>query len=153
MLKKQSTLFGYNRCQTSRSSLIWALISQCQRNEPTQQTNNKRLDQLKNMPADFFEQPILNSPYEYPAQHWELDEDGQPTTQILGSRRRSELITPVPKPKSRRQSKDQREIVFDGGGGLSTEKQERRPMPIINEILGFVYGYCRRASIPLRKHI
>jgi len=27
----------------------------------------------------FFEHPILNSPYEYPAHHWELDADGQPT--------------------------------------------------------------------------
>jgi len=27
----------------------------------------------------FFEKPILNSPYEYPARHWELPPDGQPT--------------------------------------------------------------------------
>ena len=27
----------------------------------------------------FFEAPILNSPYEYPGQHWELDESRQPT--------------------------------------------------------------------------
>ncbi len=25
------------------------------------------------MPADFFQQPILNSPYERPGRHWELD--------------------------------------------------------------------------------
>ena len=31
----------------------------------------------------FFEQPILNSPYEYPAKHWELDDQGQPTQQII----------------------------------------------------------------------
>jgi hypothetical protein len=24
----------------------------------------------------FFEKPILNSPYEYPSRHWELDNDG-----------------------------------------------------------------------------
>jgi type III restriction enzyme len=35
----------------------------------------------------FFEQPILNSPYEYPAQHWELDDQGQPTQRIIESRR------------------------------------------------------------------
>ena len=29
----------------------------------------------------FFKQPILNNPYEYPASHWELDEQGQPTQQ------------------------------------------------------------------------
>ena len=27
----------------------------------------------------FFERPILNSPYKYPARYWELDEHGQPT--------------------------------------------------------------------------
>ncbi len=31
------------------------------------------------MDNQFFEQPILNSPYEYPARHWELDDQGQPT--------------------------------------------------------------------------
>ena len=30
------------------------------------------------MSEAFFNQPILNSPYEYPRRHWELDEDGQP---------------------------------------------------------------------------
>jgi type III restriction enzyme len=49
---------------------------------------------------DFFERPILNSPYRYPTQHWEVDEDGQPTNRILDVRRRSDLITPVPKPQS-----------------------------------------------------
>ena len=59
------------------------------------------------MTDQFFERPILNSPYKYPAQHWELDEEGQPTNQIIDRRRRSDLITPVPKPKKRRKSKDQ----------------------------------------------
>lgn len=54
------------------------------------------------MSEQFFERPILNSPYEYPARHWELDEDGQPTTRVFDVRRRSELITPVPKPKKQR---------------------------------------------------
>ena len=35
------------------------------------------------MPIHFFEQPILNTPYTYPARHWELDDDGQPTDQII----------------------------------------------------------------------
>ena len=52
------------------------------------------------MTETFFEQPILNSPYEYPGRHWELDDDGQPTNRIIESRRRSDLITPVPKAKS-----------------------------------------------------
>jgi hypothetical protein len=50
----------------------------------------------------FFDHPILNSPYEIPKRHWELDKDGQPTQQVLETRRRAEFITPVPKPKKRR---------------------------------------------------
>jgi hypothetical protein len=35
------------------------------------------------MPNPFFDHPILNSPYERPPRHWELDENGQPTQQII----------------------------------------------------------------------
>lgn len=90
------------------------------------------------MSATFFEKPILNSPYEYPAVHWELDVDGQPTNKKLNSRRRSELITPVPKPKKRKRTKDQKEMVFDDGTGLSTDEQEYNPTPIINELRGYI---------------
>jgi type III restriction enzyme len=85
----------------------------------------------------FFEHPILNSPYGYPARHWELA-DGQPTNTILETRRRSELITPVPQPKKRRQKRGQKEMVFDEGKGLSSEEQEYNPTPIINEIRSYV---------------
>ena len=50
----------------------------------------------------FFEQPILNSPYEYPARHWELDDEGRPTQQILESRRRAKYIVPIPEPRKRK---------------------------------------------------
>ena len=90
------------------------------------------------MSPHFYERPILNSPYAYPACHWELDEDGQPTDRILESRRRSELITPVPQPKKRRRKRGQREMVFDEGKGLSTEEQQYDPTPIINEIRSYV---------------
>ena len=50
----------------------------------------------------FFEKPILNSPYEYPSRHWELDAQGQPTQQIIEKRRRAEFITPIPKPKKKK---------------------------------------------------
>mgnify|MGYP000014620609 CR=1 FL=1 len=55
----------------------------------------------------FFEAPILNSPYEYSSQHWELDEQGQPTQQIIESRRGAEFITPIPKPRRRRAAAEQ----------------------------------------------
>ena len=50
------------------------------------------------MENPFFDRPIINSPYEYPSRHWELDGDGQPTQQIVESRRGAEFITPIPKP-------------------------------------------------------
>ena len=57
------------------------------------------------MARNFFEQPIINSPYEYPSMHWELDNDGQPTNKIIDRRRRAEFVTPVPKPKGRKSKK------------------------------------------------
>ena len=83
----------------------------------------------------FFEKPILNSPYEYPAQYWELDEDGQPTNQIIARRRRAEFITPIPKPKKRRSTRGiQKELVLYSDDGVSTETQQYDPTPIINLI-------------------
>ena len=38
------------------------------------------------MIEEFFKHPILNSPYEYPARHWELDSSGQPTNSARRSR-------------------------------------------------------------------
>ncbi len=55
------------------------------------------------MSDQFFERPIINSPYDYPAKHWELDDSGQPTQQLLDSRRSVDFVTPIPKPKRRGQ--------------------------------------------------
>ena len=91
------------------------------------------------MSEAFFERPILNSPYEYPRRHWELDEDGQPTNRVIETRRRSDLITPVPKPKKRRQGRgNQAQMVFGDEAGLSSEEQEYNPTPIINEVRTYV---------------
>jgi type III restriction enzyme len=75
------------------------------------------------MDNQFFERPILNSPYSYPERHWELDSEGQPTQKILETRRRAEFITPIPKPKKQKRKPSQDALVFDEGKGLSTEKQ------------------------------
>ena len=93
------------------------------------------------MNESFFDRPILNSPYAFPARHWELDADGQPTNRIIETRRRSDLITPVPKPKKRRRPRGQAEFVFDAGDGLSTEEQEYNPTPIINEVRTYVEAW------------
>lgn len=87
------------------------------------------------MPNPFFDQPILNSPYECPRQHWELDDGGQPTQKIENFRRKAKFITPIPKPKKRKKADFvQVEMVFDEGKGLSTEEQQYDPTSIINEV-------------------
>ena len=86
------------------------------------------------MSNPFFEHPILNSPYEIPTRHWELDDQGQPTQKTIEDRRRASFITPIPKPKKRKGSGEQRQIVFDEGKGLSTQEQAYDPTPIINDL-------------------
>jgi type III restriction enzyme len=85
------------------------------------------------MSNQFFERPIVNSPYEYPRQHWELDETGQPTGVLLDRRRRADFVTPIPKAKKRRGSRQQ-ELVLDEGKGLTTKKQAYDLTSIINEV-------------------
>ena len=86
----------------------------------------------------FYEQPILNSPYEYPAKHWELDEQGLPTQQIIDNRRSAEFITPIPKPRRRRADRRQQELDIDEGHRLSTREQQYAVAAMVNEIRGFV---------------
>jgi type III restriction enzyme len=89
------------------------------------------------MSNPFFDRPILNSPYEYPRRHWELDEAGQPTQKIMDARRGAKFITPIPKPKKRKAAA-QTVLVFDEGRGLSTKERQYDPTSIINEVRGYV---------------
>lgn len=93
------------------------------------------------MSNPFFDHPILNSPYERPTKHWELDQHGQPTQRILEIRRRADFITPIPKPKKRRRADAQDAFVFDEGKGLSTKDQQYDPTSIINEVRGLVHTW------------
>jgi type III restriction enzyme len=86
----------------------------------------------------FFEQPILNSPYAYPSSHWELDDQGQPTQQIIEHRRQAEFITPIPKPRKRKGVARQERLAFNEGIGLSTDEQQYDPTPVINELRRYV---------------
>lgn len=91
------------------------------------------------MSNPFFDHPILNSPYEYPNRHWELDPSGQPTQQVIQSRRRAEFITPIPKPKKRKRAQaSQEELVLNEGKGISTKGQQYDLTSIINEVRGQV---------------
>jgi type III restriction enzyme len=86
------------------------------------------------MDNQFFKKPILNSPYDYPSRHWELDEQGQPTQRIIERRRKAEFITPIPKPRKQRGSPTQQQLIYDEGKGLSSQQQQYDPTPIINTI-------------------
>src|SRR5262249_5156199 len=94
------------------------------------------------MTDPFFDHPILNSPYDYPARHWELDAQGQPTQRLSNSRRRAEFITPIPKPRKRRGSDAQQQLVFDEGKGLSTQAQQYDHTAIINAVRQQVDQWC-----------
>ncbi len=87
------------------------------------------------MTEQFFSQPILNSPYDYPARHWELDPDGQPTNRILDYRRSAKFVTPVPKPKKRKGKSEykQTQLVFDADG-ISSQEQQYDTTSMVNVI-------------------
>src|SRR4051812_42711213 len=74
----------------------------------------------------FTETPIITSPFEAPAWHYELDEDGQPTGLKLHGRRESIQIVPVA--TARRRGPKQAELaLFDEDGAKVT------PNALINE--------------------
>ncbi len=93
------------------------------------------------MSQSFFEQPILNSPYEPPRRHHALDEKGQPlNTPPVEGRRKSELISPVP--PSRKQGKRARQAELDLD--LFAEEDEEGQaytLAIINEIRSYVTAW------------
>ncbi|MEO8218504.1 MAG: DEAD/DEAH box helicase family protein [Acidobacteriota bacterium] len=102
------------------------------------------------MSDSFFEKPILNSPYEHPYQHWELEE-GLPTDRIIVHRRRAEFITPIPKPKKRK--KEQRELALGDSKGISDERQQYEvTASAINELRTYVERW-RRIANPADWHV
>lgn len=76
------------------------------------------------MDNPFFDRPILNSPYDYPSSHWELDESGQPTQKIISRRRSADFITPIPRPKKRTGKGNQSELALGGDNELSDNGQQ-----------------------------
>ena len=86
----------------------------------------------------FFEAPVLNSPYDYPGRHWELDEAKQPTDHIVELRRPASYVTPIAQPKKQTGQPQQTSLVLDEGEGLSTEEQEYDHTSTINLVRQFV---------------
>lgn len=93
------------------------------------------------MTETFYEKPILNSPYKEPTRHHALDENGQPTdSPPVNGRRKSEQITPVPKPrkkKNKKESAQQESFDLSSSDGISSQDQEYTTT-IINEIRSHV---------------
>ncbi|OQX06024.1 MAG: restriction endonuclease [Desulfobulbaceae bacterium A2] len=86
------------------------------------------------MRTDFFDHPILNSPYGYPQRHWELDKTGQPTQKIVEQRRRADFITPIPKPKKQKGHVRQQVLITPDDAGLSTQQQQYDVTAMINTV-------------------
>lgn len=82
------------------------------------------------MSHPFFEKPIVNSPYKIPVQHWELDKSGQPTHQLIKSRRPAEFISPIPKP--RKQKFNQGELLAEQD--ISNNRQTYATSLFINSV-------------------
>jgi len=81
---------------------------------------------------DFFDSPILNSPYLVPARHWELDSNGQPTEKIIERRRRADFITPIAKPQ-KQNAHPELDLRIEEARSISTGKQ-KYDATFINEI-------------------
>ena len=90
------------------------------------------------MSGQFFESPILNSPYEEPTRHWRLDEAGQPTGIVEPNRRKSALVSPIPTAKKvKGKTLSQPDLLADEMG------QEYNPTEVINGIRSAVESWRR----------
>ena len=81
----------------------------------------------------FYARPILNSPYVRPERHWELDDNNRPTNRIVGKRRPSSYVSPIPKP--RKQRAEQLELVEDEAAkAVGEENQQYDLTQVINGV-------------------
>ena len=81
----------------------------------------------------FFKNPILNSPYDYPSQHWETDAGNQPTGRIAEKRRPSSLRSPIPVPKAERLRDKQMDLFVETVVGV-----DYRDNDFINMVRAYV---------------
>jgi hypothetical protein len=74
------------------------------------------------MANEFFGHPTLNSPYEYPSRHWELDEVGQPMQKSSSA---------YAMPHSSRRSQSRRNVRPHNPDLFSTKAREFRPKIVV----------------------
>ena len=72
----------------------------------------------------FSEDPILNSPYEYPGRHWEMDANNQPTAKINEFRRPSSLKSPIAAVRRRKSATTQGDLFAEAEDGVEYETNE-----------------------------
>lgn len=88
------------------------------------------------MSGDFSSNPILNTPYEEPKWHWQLDNKHQPTGWTVEGRRPSIHLVPIPEAQQqRRETATQGELVLE---------ETARENPVINKIRKLVGGWRAR---------
>ena len=68
--------------------------------------------------TNFNTNPILNSPYEYPERHWEMDSDNLPTSKVLEYRRPSSLKSPIAVAKRKSSSLQQGNLFAETEDGI-----------------------------------
>ena len=96
------------------------------------------------MSNPFFERPILNSPYEYPRQHWELDlrpahqESSRPAAKPNSS-------TPIPKPRKQKGGKPQQQTLASTRAAASRppSSSTSETATVINELRAHVDALAR----------
>ena len=81
----------------------------------------------------FYDQPILNSPYERPRHHWELDGSNRPTNRIVDSRRPSAYVSPIPKPR-KRHGEQLRLVTDETAKAIATDDQQYDLTRFINGV-------------------
>ena len=74
--------------------------------------------------ASFSINPILNSPYEYPSRHWDMDADNQPTEKINEFRRPSSLKSPIVAVRRRKSAATQGDLFAESEDGVEYETNE-----------------------------
>ena len=93
------------------------------------------------MRCRFYDQPILNSPYEPPRRHHALDHDGQPIDEApRPGRRESKLLTPILKAKKQAGNR-QGHLALTAEPETDASGQEYNPTPIVNEIRRLVAAW------------
>jgi type III restriction enzyme len=95
---------------------------------------------------DFFKRPILNSPYAYPARHWELDDQGQPTQLVIESRRKAEFKSPIPKPRKQKGKAKQAELDLVSDDQLSSANQNYETSGVITELRWEIEKWRKRPN-------